>query len=136
MIELVPYTNEAMGISGVVPDGWGELAPGVNARGDPASDPTVLVQRAAPNDTAEEMIAGTLGEFGVEKLPAEPMDSFESDSLSWTIYMVQGESILAIAIAETDTMTYLVVLSTAPSEADALVESVFFPVMASLTPAE
>jgi hypothetical protein len=82
------------------------------------------------------MIAGTLGEFGVESLPAEPMDSFESDSLSWTIYMVQGESILAIAIAETDTMTYLVVLSSAPSEADALVESVFFPALASLTPAE
>jgi hypothetical protein len=136
VIELVPYTNEAMGISGIVPDGWGELAPGVNARSDPATDPTVLVQRAAPNDSAEEMIAGTLGEFGVESLPAEPMDSFESDSLSWAIYMVQGESILAIAIAETDTMTYLVVLSSAPSEADALVESVFFPVLASLTPAE
>ena len=38
VVELVPYTNEAMGISGIVPDGWGELAPGVNARSNPASE--------------------------------------------------------------------------------------------------
>lgn len=136
VIELVPYTNDAMGITGVVPDGWQELAPGVNARSDPASDPTVLVQQAAPNESADEMISGTLGQFGVESLPAEPMDSFESGSLSWTIYMEQGQSILAMAVAETDTTTYFVLLSSAPSEADALVESVFFPALASLTPAE
>lgn len=134
VISLVPYTNADMGISGAVPDGWQELAPGVHARSDPASDPTVLVQRAAPNDAAEDLIAGTLGEFGVDTLPANPMDTFASESLSWTIYLVQGESILATALAETETTTYLVVLSSAPQEADALVESVFFPALGVLTP--
>jgi cytosine/adenosine deaminase-related metal-dependent hydrolase len=136
IIELVPYTNESMAISGVVPDGWQELAPGVNARSDPSSDPTVLVQRTAPNESADELIAGTLGEFGAEGLPSEPMDSFESGDLSWAIYMVQTQSILATAVAETDSTTYLVVLSMAPSEADALVETVFFPVLGSLAPVE
>lgn len=134
VVELVPYANDAMGYRGVVPDGWRELAPGVHARGDPASDPTVLVQRSAPMESADELITGTLGEFGVEGLPAEPMDRIEMGELSWTLYMLQGRSTLATAVAETETTTYLVLLSAAPAEVDALVESVFFPALGALAP--
>lgn len=131
-IELVPYANDAMGYRGVVPAGWRELAPGVHARGDPASDPTVLVQRSAPKESAEELIAGTLGEFGAEGLPSEPMDTVEAGAHSWKLYMIQARSTLAAAVAESETTTYLVVLSAAPEEMDALVETVFFPALGAL----
>ncbi len=55
--ELEPFTNEAMGISGVVPEGWNETAPGVYARGDMTTDQTAIIQQAVPGTTAEQLTA-------------------------------------------------------------------------------
>ena len=41
---FVPYTNQDSGFSGVVPESWIEKGPGEFGRGDPAIDPTFLVQ--------------------------------------------------------------------------------------------
>lgn len=61
-ITLVPYTEEHLGISGVVPEGWFEaipgLFPGLYLSSPPATRPgTVLIQRLEGGATLDEAAA-------------------------------------------------------------------------------
>jgi hypothetical protein len=90
VIELVPFADDDLGISGLVPSGWNELEPGVYARGNPEQDPTLIAQLSAPGESAESLALSVLANFGVSELPAEPMDSYESAALAWTLYQLEG----------------------------------------------
>jgi hypothetical protein len=132
VIELVPYADDQLGISGLVPSGWNELEPGVYARGNPEVDPTLLLQLAAPGKSAEDFALTVLADFGVTELP-EPMDSYESAALAWELYQLESQvAPMALALAETDDAAYLVLLTALGEEMDALAESVFFPVVDGL----
>jgi len=89
--ELEPFTNEAMGISGVVPEGWNETAPGVYARGDMTTDQTAIIQQAAPGTTAEQLTAALLPQLGIEEFP-ESVGSYESTALTWDLYIIEVEA--------------------------------------------
>ena len=135
VIELEPFTVE--GLSGVVPAGWNELEAGIYTRSNPELDPTLIAQMAAPGEDAESIALAVLANFGLTELPATPMDSYESAALTWEIYLLESErATLGLALAETDQVAYLVLLAAAPDEIDTLAETLFFPVVDALMPAE
>jgi hypothetical protein len=137
VIELDPFANEDLGISGVVPSGWNELEPGVNARSNPEVDPTLIVQLSAAGESAESLALTVLANFGVSELPAQPMDVYASDAMSWTLYQLESPMApMALALAETDSAAYVVLMAAPGEEMDALAETVFFPAVGTLAPIE
>lgn len=136
-VELEPYENSNLGISGLLPKGWNELEPGVYARSNPEEDPTLIVQLSSPGESAESLALSVLANFGVSELPAEPMDSYESAALAWSLYQLESPlAPMGLALAETDEAAYLVLLAAPGEEMDALAETVFFPAVDALTPIE
>ena len=136
-VELEPYENRDLGINGLLPKGWNELDPGIYARSKPEEDPTLIVQLAAPGESAEALSRSVLANFGVSALSAVPIDSYESAALAWEIYLLESEMAnLALALAETDETAYLVLLAASPDQIDALAETVFLPAVDALTPLE
>jgi hypothetical protein len=133
-IVLEPFTNEEAGFSTVIPAGWQELQPGVYSRGNPAVDPTILGQLAAPTANSETFIGGILANLGVAALPETPVRVMDSDTLSWSLYLVSGDPTTAVALAGTDTTTYIVVLRAAADEFDALADELLVPAIMALTP--
>jgi len=136
-VTMEPVTIDAAGISGLAPAGWRELEPGVFARGNPDVDPTMLLQLAAPGANAEELALSALVNFGVAELPAEPFRTFESAALAWTLYQLESPiAPMALALAETDSAAYVVLLVAPGEELNKLAETAFFPAVNALTPIE
>ena len=136
-VTMEPVTIDALGISGLAPAGWRELEPGIYARSNPDVDPTMLLQLSAPGTSAEELALSALANFGVLELPAEPMDSYQSVTLAWTLYQLNSPMApMGLALAETDSAAYLVLLAAPGEEMDALAETVLFPAVDALTPVE
>jgi hypothetical protein len=125
-----------MGYSGIIPSGWNELDPGIVARGNPAVDPTILAQLSSPNEMAEEFLGQILANLGVATLPETPVRVMDSDALSWSLYLVSGNPTTAVALAESDTTTYIVVLRAAGDEFDALADELLVPAIMALTPTD
>lgn len=136
VIELIPYASKENGFSSVVPSSWTELDPGVFARSNPETDPTILAQLAAPVEARDALITAVLTNFGQNVLPEEPVESFDSDTLSWDIYFMPGEVVIGLAIAETETMVYVITLAALGEDIDTLAQDVFMPVVVSLAPIE
>ena len=59
-VMLVPYSSDMFGLTGLVPDGWQEAAPGVYQRGATPSDLTALIQQAAPGMSVDQLAAALL----------------------------------------------------------------------------
>jgi len=136
--ELESFTNEAMGISGVVPEGWNEAAPGTYIRASSEDDQTVIIQQAALGMTTDQITVALLLQLGIEELP-ESVGSYESAALTWDLYMIEVEApgitvMVDVALAETDAATYFVLLQAMPDEYDMLHEAVFMPAIDALTP--
>ncbi len=137
-ITLVPFSNEAFGIEGVIPEGWSEAGPGVYARGAGTGDLTSLIMQAAPGMTAEALTGVLLGQLGLDALP-ESTDILETDAYTWTLYEIgleqSGMSIkVDLALAENETGVTLVLLQTLEDEYAALHEAVFLPAVQALAP--
>ena len=136
-IELEPYENSDLGISGLLPKGWNQLDPGIYARSNPEDDPTLIAQLTAPGEDAESLALSVLTNFALTELPATPMDGYESATLTWEIYLLESEPVnLGLALAETDQAAYLVLLAAFPDEIETLAETLFFPVVDALEPIE
>ncbi len=135
-VVLEPYTNEEAGFSTVIPTGWEEVQPGVYARGNLAVDPTILGQLAAPTAESEAILGQILANLGVEALPETPVQTLDSESLSWSIYLVTGDPTVAVALAEDGDTTYIIVMQAASGEFDGLVNTLMVPVILALIPAE
>jgi hypothetical protein len=125
-----------MGYTTLIPTGWEEIVPGAYSRGNPAIDPTILAQLSAPNETADEFLGQILANLGVPSLPETPVRLLDSDTLSWSIYLVSGDPTSAVALAESETTTYMVALKAAGDEFDALADALLVPAIMAFTPAE
>jgi pimeloyl-ACP methyl ester carboxylesterase len=134
-IELEPFTNEQMGIQGLIPAGWTEVNLGVYARNRSATDAAVLLAQAAPV-TADDLLALVSGQLGLEE-PPEAVGEREANGLRWTLYavMVQGIEI-DMALTEADGLALIVLLQSDPGEHEALYQAVFLPVIDALVPTE
>jgi hypothetical protein len=60
----------------------------------------------------------------------------DSDALSWTLYLVSGDPTTAVALAESETTTYIVVMKAAGDEFDALADALLVPAIMAFTPIE
>lgn len=138
-IVLEPFTNAAMSIQGVVPQGWKEAAPGVYARGANAADVVSLIQQAAPGMSAEQLGGLLQQQLGLDALP-ESTGSRETAAFTWTLYEIEvpapgvGSVMVGVALAESDGAAYVVLLQTLPDEYEVLHGEVFLPAVEQLAP--
>jgi pimeloyl-ACP methyl ester carboxylesterase len=135
-VTLVPITDEDLGISSVVPDGWDEStqsAGGVTvlvySRGSDTAITFLVI--GLPADTFAQSLALQAG----GELP-EPQ-IIETDYATWEIYQLEfmGQA-TAVALAEIDGLTYIVQLIATPSEIEDLTEQVLIPAVEELVPLE
>jgi pimeloyl-ACP methyl ester carboxylesterase len=132
-VELEPFTSEAFGVTGVIPAGWNEVAPGVYSRGSSGLDVAAVIVQAAP--TSSEFLLNLLtSQLGLEET-LEVVAEREANDLTWSLYFaeVQGLSV-DIALAEDGGLALIVVLQSEAGEHESLYESVFLPVVDALVP--
>jgi hypothetical protein len=134
-----PFASQHFDVSGIVPEGWAEAAPGTYLRSTPPADPTSLTQKSYPGMTIDELTAVLWPALGLDELPAS-MDSRETPAFAWDLYATEvevpgvGTVMVDLALAETDVATYLVLSQSLADEYDALHEAVFLPAVDALAP--
>ena len=134
-VELEPFTNEAMGITGLSPVGWTVAGPGVFARASSGLDVASLIEQAAPGST-ENLLATLAAQLGLDELP-ESVGEREANGLTWTLYTVEVQGIsVDIALAEGGGKVLIVLLQSPLGERDALYEAVYLPAIDALVPIE
>jgi hypothetical protein len=132
-IPMISYSNEAMAIEGVVPEGWSEDGPGVFSR-DPL---TRLIQQAAAGASVTKVQELLAGQLGIEALP-ESWGTRETETLAWELTRVDidaagvGQIVVDVALAESGPATYVVILQTTADDHDQLYRAVFVPVVDAL----
>ena len=135
VVELEPFTNDAMGISGLAPVGWSEVGPGVFSRGNSALDVAVLIAQASP-DSAQDLLNTLTGQLGLAEAP-QSVGEREANDLVWTLYAVEVQAVsVDFALAESEGLALIVVLQSAPGEQNELYEAVFLPAVDALAPLE
>ncbi len=135
-LTLVEFTNEDIGISGVVPDGWQESTQstgGLTILVFARSNDTVLAFLIVPIDAATFLQSMTMQAGG--QLP-DPM-VIETDAATWSVYQMEllGQA-TAFGVAEIDGLTYVVQLTATPSEIDDLTTQALIPAIEALQPLE
>jgi pimeloyl-ACP methyl ester carboxylesterase len=134
-VEMEPFTNEAMGITGLAPAGWTEAGPGVYTRATSALDVATLIEQAAPA-TAEVLLAGLMAQLGLDEAPSSTGER-EANGLTWTLYELHVQTVsVDIALAESDGLVLIVLLQSAQDERDGLYEAVYLPAIDALVPIE
>lgn len=133
-IVLEPLTSEQFGFSGLVPQGWPEVSPGVYSGGGMI----VLVQQSAPMPITQ-LQSLLLGQLGLQQFP-ESVGKRVTAALDWDLYEVRIElptgSTVAVdlALAQVGNVSYVVLLQADAGDAPALYEALFLPVVDALTP--
>jgi formylglycine-generating enzyme required for sulfatase activity len=132
-INLIPYTSEEIGISGLAPEGWVEVKPGQFQR-NPHSDPTLLGLSALKGVTMDQVVANWQ--------LSETVGNLDSQNLLWELTRTDldisnWESLTAeVALNESDMFVYLVLLVTPSGEYEALHEKIIQPVLHAYAPME
>jgi len=136
-ITLEPYSSQEFGLSGVNPEGWAVAAPGMVARGDSASDQTVLIQKSYPGMTLDQINSALLPQLGKGELAAS-LGQYESEDFTWDLYKIEVEApnagilIVDIAQFESGGTTYMVLLQTQAEDYETLHQVVFLPAVEGL----
>src|SRR5687768_13244601 len=78
-VTLNPF-NSDFGFSGVHPAGWTEAGPGTYVRASSATDPTTLIQQAAPQ-SAEQLGDLLVQQLALGQLP-DPTETIETETLT------------------------------------------------------
>lgn len=133
-VTFVPFTNDNFAISGIVPEGWMSGGPGLHV---PGQGVTALLQQSMPGPRAQ-LEAMLLPQLALEALP-ELSRTIASPALTWDIYEVEltvsGLDLsIAVALAESESASYVVVLQTLRADYDDLYTGVFEPVVKALAP--
>jgi hypothetical protein len=135
-IKLVPYTDDVMGYTSVVPEDWEEGDNGLFSRGASISDQTAIVQLSGTGANSQTVAKAILTSLGTGDLP-KATTQYKSTRFTWQVYRVettvQGQKwILSLGLADAAGRAYIVVLITSPDETDALYKSVFIPVLEAM----
>jgi pimeloyl-ACP methyl ester carboxylesterase len=134
-VEMEPFTNDVMGITGLTPAGWTEVGLGVYTRASSALDVATLIEQAAPG-TAGELLSGLIGQLGLAEVPGSTGER-EANGLTWMLYELQVQTVAVdIALAESDGQVLIVLLQSAQDERDELYDAVYLPAIDALVPLE
>jgi formylglycine-generating enzyme required for sulfatase activity len=130
-ITLIPYINEELGISGLVPEGWVEVKPGLFLR-RPGNDPTLLGQVAFYGADKEQFTANL-------QLP-ESVGNIETSEMTWEMYHGEfewpdaGTLVIDIALSESESEAYLVMLVSPVKDSELVREEVMVPAIQAFAP--
>lgn len=130
-VDMEAWQSQDLGLAGLRPAGWQELAPGTFGRMQSGTDSTSLAILSLPFgvDEARSRIATSLG-----LADAPPViDRIEANGLAWETYRADVTGATAdLALASSDDATLIVILTSAGSERDSLYEQVFLPSVEAL----
>lgn len=130
-IELEPFSDTDLGISGMRPVGWEEIGLGTYARASSAIDQTALIIQSGPID-AEQMLELLAQNFGFDPLP-ESSGDYTTETLTWTRYQADLQGFpLDFAISSKEGLSTFVLLISEASEQETLQQAVFYPVLDAL----
>ena len=130
---LVPFTSAEFGLTGLVPEGWQEVVPGIH--GPSAAGDVAIIHRSLPTAGAEQLIALMGGQLGLGGAPQE-VGTREANGLVWRLYQAQAESqSLDLALAQgSGGMSYLIVLRSTISERGLYHSKVYLAAIDALRP--
>lgn len=130
-IELVEYTNDLFGISGLRPVDWDELSPGTYARGASALDQTVIIQQATPPGVDTNTLLTLLtGQLGLDEAPAQSGTYEDANGRTWSLYQSEFQSFpINMAFYEDEGGLFLVLLISEAEQTEALYNAVFTPAL-------
>ena len=140
-IALKSFLIETKGIQGSAPEEWSKPKPGLYMRGHSALDPTLLIIDTVPGQGPTVFIPGLQSTLNLETFPAESTSTLQSHDIHWELYRIDTtvNSInihASVALAQSHSNAYVIVLMSNPEEADWLYKSVFIPVVEALEPVE
>ncbi len=136
-VTMTDYSSEELGISGIVPEGWTEMSPGIFQRYILADAP--FFGYRVPDDGLEGYTERIIqGGYGYEELP-DAVDTIttESNGLTWNLYEIEGQGLFAMfAFTEAEDGTAYVAVVASQIEADRalLVEDALRPALESFVP--
>ncbi len=138
-ITLKPYTDKAMALTGVIPEGWKASGNGLYRRASTATDVTLIAQQSVLVG-AKQVMNAMLPQLGLTT-PPDAVGGYTSAVLDWTLYKVDIKApsatmVLDFALAEDKASgrTYVVFLQATSDEYDALHNAVFQPMLHALVP--
>src|SRR5512147_1918522 len=115
----IRFTKEDIGISGVVPEGWVEVQPGVWLRHDSETDLTHLIQQRVGGLSRDGVMALAISQESLD-VPPEHLGMVEGLGLIWECYHGKAGSSdpkeVDFALAQPKNWIYIVVLGTTPGE--------------------
>lgn len=128
-IDLIPFSDETFGLSGLIPEGWNEIAPGAYSSGSRA----IIQQAGPPGLKADALLEFILVTLRIDEVP-DSVASYEANDLTWSLYEIKalGAS-LDVAVAEDHSRAYIIAMQASPGERDLLRETVFFPIINAFT---
>lgn len=130
---LIPFVDEALGVGGLVPDGWISGGNGVFSRNRDAFD-TAIVQIQLSDAPPSQALSGVIAQFGVDT-PAESM-TLAANGISWRFYTLETgddfDRIIDLALGAANGRTIIVALFSPPRERETLYETVLVPVVESI----
>jgi len=116
-----------------VPVGWNEVQPGIFARSSPTVDMAVIQIASAPDSSLEEVLQSISGGYGLDSTP-EINAERDANDLTWQLYTFEVQDVPRdLALAESNGFVMILVMRSAVEEQASLYESVFLPIVDSLT---
>lgn len=133
-IQLTAFTEPQLGISGMAPDNWQKVSPGMYTPSGQLTDQTALMQQAGPLQPTVflNLMKNQLAQNGIKADFAET-GTRAANGLTWKLYATTVSIAgIDIAIAEGDSLTYFVLLQSPIGDRDALYTAVFLPAVDAL----
>jgi pimeloyl-ACP methyl ester carboxylesterase len=134
-VELIPYKIAAARVQGLVPKGWEETSPGIFMRNSSKLDQTVVLIQVAPV-SGDVLLNAYTQQLGLQT-PPKSSGEHKAGKLTWTLYEFEvGGLPVKMAIAESNILSFMVLMQTFKDEQAALYDSVFLPMVDALRPAQ
>jgi pimeloyl-ACP methyl ester carboxylesterase len=136
-VKLAPFAEASMGLRGLAPEGWVEVAPGSYTPSGSLTDQTAVVQQAGPvaKDMLLRLLTAQIEQSGFQ-VEFEPAGSRAANGLEWSLYTAEASiASLDLALAEQGGVTYIVLLQALVDERAALYDKLFLPLVDALQPA-
>ncbi|MCZ2857410.1 alpha/beta hydrolase [Blastococcus sp. VKM Ac-2987] len=129
-VEMTSFESEELGLTGLRPEGWTEVIPGVWQESVLAS----LVQRVVPGATAEQLLQTVGAQLGTGE-PPQPVGELATESFTWQLYRLDdlGQSV-ELALADGPDGLLLVQMTTSPARNDVHRGLIFLPAVEALAP--
>jgi pimeloyl-ACP methyl ester carboxylesterase len=130
-VKLKPITSSDGSFETVIPETWEEVGFGVYAENTSSSIALIMIAFPGnPEDTLDRIQSALSAEGDTD-----PDGEYKTDQLTWTLYDLTIQNQPGnVALAEGDGRTYVVILISDKVEQEALVKTIFNPVLDAFTP--